>query len=293
MKKEEMRNEPTRRAVLAGALSPLATSAAARTSKMKFGLTTYQWGIDWDVPTIIANCTKAKAFGVELREKSKYAHGVELETPAARRREVKKQFAGSPVKLISIATGERFDATDPAALKAAIEAAKGYAQLSHDVGASGIRVFPNDFHKEVPEEKTIAQIAASLNEVGKFAAGLNQQVRLENHGSAGRLVTLAKIFEQVTQPNVRVKLNSDVRDSEGGGFAKNFALVKDKLGYTLHCHDLNDPVFPYQLQAGLLIDANWDGWWLLEETKKVPDRVVALIEQRQAWERFVANSLKR
>src|SRR5262249_21001392 len=39
-------------------------SAAGRVSKLRFGFTTYQWGADWEIPTLIANCAKAKAFGV-------------------------------------------------------------------------------------------------------------------------------------------------------------------------------------------------------------------------------------
>jgi sugar phosphate isomerase/epimerase len=287
--------EMTRRMFFAGAVSAgwLASAAAKRASKMKFGFTTYQWGQDWDVPTLIANCTKAKAFGVEVRTSAKYAHGIELDISAQKRRDVRKQFADSPVKLVGIATGERFDSPDPAKLSAAIENAKGYAQLSHDVGASGIRVFPNDFHKDVPEDTTIAQIAKALNEVGKSARSVGQQVRIENHGGAGRLVTLAKIFAQVNQPNVRVKLNGDVRDAENGEFAKNFALVKKYLGGDLHCRKLGDPAFPYQLQTDLLVDAGWDGWWLIEESDKVPDRVAALGEQREIFEKLVATSLKR
>ena len=34
---------------------------------MKLGLATYQWGKDWDLPTLIANCEKAGLSGVELR----------------------------------------------------------------------------------------------------------------------------------------------------------------------------------------------------------------------------------
>jgi sugar phosphate isomerase/epimerase len=287
--------EMTRRLFVVGALSAAALTPAAtqRVSKMKFGFTTYQWGMDWDIPTLIANCTKAKAFGLEVRTSAKYAHGIDLDISAEKRREVRKRFADGPVKLVAIATAERFDCPDPAKLSAAIENAKGYAQLSHDVGASGIRVFPNDFHKEIPEEKTIAQIARALNEVGKSAASLGQQIRIENHGSAGRLVTLARIFEQVDQPNVRIKLNGDARDAENGGFAKNFALVKKYLGGDLHCRKLGDPAFPYQLQTDLLIDAGWEGWWLVEESDRVPDRVAALSEERQVFEKLVATSLKR
>jgi hypothetical protein len=279
----------TRTGVAAFALG----ASPQRVSKMKFGLTTYQWGFDWDIPTLIANCTRAQAFAVELRVSLKYAHGVELDTSEAKRREVKKRFSASPVRLLGLATSERFDATDPGKLNAAIESAKAYAKLSYDVGGSGFRVFPNDFHIEVPHEKTIAQIAKALDDVGKFAADFGQQVRLENHGSAGRLTTLAKIFEQVTQPNVRVKLNSDPHDAEGGEFARNFALVKDRLGYDLHCHMLNPSSFPYQLQADLLIDLGWDGWWLVEQGEKVPDRVQAMIELHQQFDKLVATSLKR
>ena len=91
----------------------MAPAAPKRISKMRFGLMTYQWGIDWDVPTLIANCTKTKAFGVELRTSAHYAHGVELTLPEAQRREVKKQFADSPVQVVGVASAERFDSPDP------------------------------------------------------------------------------------------------------------------------------------------------------------------------------------
>ncbi len=53
------------------------TTDAAMKSRMRIGLATYQWGKDWDIPALLANCPKAGIFGVELRTSSKYAHGVE------------------------------------------------------------------------------------------------------------------------------------------------------------------------------------------------------------------------
>jgi len=260
---------------------------AKPTTKMKFGLTSYQWGADWDIPTMIANCTRAKAFGVELRTSAKYSHGVELTLDAAARREVKRQFAGSPVKLVGINSAERFDWPDATALKTAIENAKAHAKLAHDTGATGIRVFPNQFQKGVPEAVTLEQIARSINEVGKYAAGLGQMVRLENHGPVGTLVNLKTIMSMVDQKNVRIKLNGDVRDNEGGKFAENFAGIKDKLGDTLHMRWYGGSDFPYQLQWDLLAKMDWDGWCFVEETAKVPDRVQALIELRQQWEKWL------
>lgn len=257
----------------------------------RFGFTTYQWGQDWDIPTLIANCSQAKVWGVELRTSQKYAHGVELEINDGKRREVKKQFEDSPVKLVGIACGEKYDALDPSAVKTAVENSKRFLKLSYDVGSSGLRVFPNDFHPEVPREKTIEQIARALREVGAFAADYGQQVRLEAHGGAGDLITVRAIVDLVNHPAVRVKLNSTARDKEGKGFEANFNLVKDVLADTLHLHELNDPEFPYLQQMGLLVKNGWTGWQLLEASAKVPNRLQALKEQRELWDKMLTRVL--
>lgn len=262
-----------------------------RVGQTRFGFTTYQWGKDWDLPTLIANCNKAKVFGVELRTSQSYAHGVELELNAQQRREVKKHFEDSPICLVGIATGERYDSPEEEKLEAAIENTRAFIKLSGDVGSSGVRVFPNSFHDGVPREKTIEQIAKALNVVGMFAADFGQEIRLEAHGNAGELSTIRAIMDQVDQTSVRVKLNSDMRDTRGGGFESNFNLVKDLLGQTLHLHNLKDTEFPYQLQMNLLVKMGWSGWQLLEASDKVPDRAQALIEQRRIWDQMLANSL--
>ena len=290
----------TAAAALGGALFsslgslPAAGAPAAKArpkANLRFGFTSYQWGKDWDIPTMIANCTKARVYGVELRTSDNYAHKLELTSPAAQRAEAKKRFADSPVKLVGIASAERFDWPDATKLNAAIAAAKAHLQLSHDVGASGVRVFPNQFQKDVPKEKTLAQIARAVDEVGAAAEGLGQEVRLEAHGPVGELPNLRIIMDQVKSRAVRIKLNSDARDTQGEGFAKNFAQVRPFLGHTAHIHNLTDPKFPYQLQVDLLVQCGWDGWALLEVTDKVPDRVAALAEQRGLWEQMVARAM--
>lgn len=283
-------------AVSADALALCADGKAAFSKKgpeIRFGFTTYTWGKPWDIPTIIANCVKAKALGVELRTSQKYAHGVELTINASQRRDVKKRFKDSPVTLVGLATSERYDSPDPAKLKEAIENTKGYLQLCHDVGGTGIRVFPNDFHKDEPREKTIARIAKAMNTLGPAAKQLNQQVRLENHGSAGEMVNLKLMMDQVTHPNVRLKLNCDKRDMAGKGLEHNFNLIKDKLGHTIHAHDFKDTGFDYQQQMNLLVKNNYKGWILIENSSRVKDRVAALIEQREIFEKMLANALKQ
>ena len=264
--------------------SPLQAAESSAKSKMRFGLATYTWGKDWDVPTLIANCAQAGVYGVELRTSSKYAHGVELTLPAAQRAEVKQRFVDSPVRVVSLACSERFDWPEPDQLRAALETAKAHLQLSRDVGCDVLRVFPNQFHPNVPHDKTIAQIAKAVDELGVCAAGLGQEVSLEAHGPAGELPTLRAIMDRVTQRSVRVRLNCDVRDTQGEGFVANFNLVKTFLSRIIHLHDLGDPKYPYQLMVDLLVQAKWEGWALAERDNTVPDRVLALTEQRHAWE---------
>ena len=272
---------------LAPLRSVLAQPASASGAKLRFGFTSYQWGKDWNIPTLIANLQKAEVFGVELRTSASYAHGVELSLTPEKRKEVKKQFADSPIKLVGIASAERMDWVEPEKLRTAIDAAKAHIKLSYDTGASGVRIFPNDWHPNVPHEKTIEQIAKAVDQVGAYAADFGQEVRLEAHGSAGELTTLRAIMDKVTQRSVRIKLNSDARDTKGQGFEANFNLVKDFLGHTIHLHELNDSKFPYKLQIDLLKKINWDGWCLLEASASVPDRVQALIEQRKIWDGMV------
>lgn len=267
-------------------------AAEAPQSNLRFGLATYQWGMDWDVPTLIANCTKAGVFGIEPRTSSKYAHGIELELTADKRAEIRKRFADSPVRIVSIACGERMDWPDAAKLKAAIEATKNFLALSRDVGSDVLRVFPNQFHPNVPHEKTIEQIATALNEVGAAAADLGQEVSLEAHGPAGELPTMRAIMDRVTQKSVRVRLNCDNRDVLGKGFEANFELVKHVLSRIIHLHGLKDSKYPYQQMVDLLVKNNWSGWALMENSDKVPDRVAALVEQREIWEGMVRRATK-
>jgi len=116
-------------------------------------------------------------------------------------------------------------------------------------------------------------------------------VRLEAHGSAGGLADIRAIMDQVTQPSVRVKLNSSARDADGAGFEHNFNLVKGRLGDTLHLHDLKDETFPYQQQMNLLVRMGWTGWQMLEVSHKVPDKITALREYRQIWGEMLEKAL--
>jgi len=276
-------------AVAAGPMSKvLAVSSSGPGSRMKFGLVTYLWGQDWDLPTLIANCEKSRVLGVELR--TQHAHGVESDLNARQRRDVKKRFAGSPVTLVGLGTNFAFHHTDPAKLRSDIEGAKQYIKLSNDVGGSGVKVKPNDLPRGVPREKTTEQIGKSLNELGRFAADYGQVIRLEVHGACSPLPIIKAIMDVADHPNVGVCWNSNSQDLEGQGLRVNFNLVKDRFGDTVHVRELNIGSYPYQELMNLFVAMDYAGWILLEARTKPQDRVKALAEQREVFKDMVAKA---
>jgi hydroxypyruvate isomerase len=258
---------------------------------VRLGLVTYQWAKDWDLPTIIANCEKTGMLGVELR--TQHAHGVEINLNAMQRADVKKRFANSAVTCIGYGSNFEYHSPDHAKLRENIEQTKTYIKLCKDIGATGIKVKPNDLPDGVPKEKTIAQIAASLNEVGKFAQDYGQLVRVEIHGHhTPELPNMKAIFEQVTEPNVKMCWNSNPQDLLPPGLEGNFNMVKKWLGDTVHARDFGSDEYPYQQLFNLFAGIKYSGWILLEESSDPKDKIGALKEQRILFNKLVANAKK-
>lgn len=260
-------------------------------SAMKFGLVTYQWGKDWDLPTIISNCKKTGFQAVELR--TQHAHGVEINLNASQRAEVKKRFADSPITCVGYGSNFEYHSRDQAALRKNIDQTKEYIKLCKDIGASGIKVKPNNLPAEVPREQTIAQIANSLNEVGKFAADYGMLVRVEAHGPITQeLPNMKAIFDQVTEPNVKICWNSNPVDLNPPGLEGNFNMVKQWIGDTVHVRELNLDDYPYQKLFNLFAGIDYNGWILLEASSAPADRIIAMKEQMTAFKKLIAQIKK-
>ncbi|MDB6074630.1 MAG: Sugar phosphate isomerase/epimerase [Verrucomicrobiaceae bacterium] len=249
---------------------------------IQYGLVTYMWGADLDLPSLIETCDKAGILGVELRVE--HAHKVDPTLTSPQRVEVRKRFEDAQVKLIGMGTNYEFSSADPDVVKKNIASAKEYIKLSHDIGGSGVKVKPNDLPKQVAKEKTLEQIGKSLAELADYALGFGQEIRLEVHGKVTDLSDVRTVMEAAKRDSVRVCWNSNDADLNGEGIEANFAKVKDFLGHTLHMREANDSKYPYKTLAKLLVEADFDGYTCLEAHSKIQgDRVEALIKQRELW----------
>ena len=247
----------------AARLNPTPILAAETPKKMKLGLVTYQWGMDWDIPTLIANCEKAKLAGVELRVD--HAHNVTPKLSAEERKNIAKRFADSPITLVGFGTNYNFHSPDPNTVRRNIEGAKEYVLLSKDCGSSGVKVKPDALPQEVEKEKTIAQIARSLSELGKFAAEHGQEIRLEVHGGCAPIPIIKSIIDQVPEKNVGLCWNCNRQDLDPPGLKENFDSVKKRFSQVVHIRDLASRSYPTRELFDLLRNENYDGYLLIEE----------------------------
>jgi sugar phosphate isomerase/epimerase len=226
-----------------------ATEIVLNKNPLKLGLMTYRVGMKWDIGTIIKNLTEAGYEHVELR--TTHAHGVEVTLSSTEREAVKKRFQDAGIA-ISLASGFRYNSTDPAVLKKNIEGTKEYIMLGHDVGALGIRVFGDN----AKDEAMLRQIGESLAEVGEFGYRNGVEIRVCDDGPT--IGMIKKNIEAANSPHVYVNWNCPMSDTEGDGFEANFNSVKGLIK-NVHLRDLYNE-YPWRLFFLLLSKSGYTGY---------------------------------
>ncbi|WP_437201733.1 sugar phosphate isomerase/epimerase family protein [Planctomicrobium sp. SH664] len=260
--------------------------SAENTPKIQLGLVTYNWAKDWNIPTLIKNCTEAGFAGVELR--TEHAHGVELKLTAHERKEVRKRFADSPVAIVGLGSTCEYHSADPAVVQKNIEETKAFVDLAHDIGASGVKVRPNGFTKGVPEQTTLEQIGKSLRTVGEYADQFGQDIRLEVHGKGTQEPPNTKVILDVADHKRAVACwNCNPTDLKGLGFQKNFDLLKNRIR-TVHIHDLTKDNYPWkELFQNLKTLPTSQVWTLIEDNDTSGDLVARMKDNRKAWDELM------
>ena len=224
-------------------------SADGTPPPFKLGLVTYELAKDWDIETIIKNCEAAGFEGVELRTTHK--HGVEPSISKDRRDEVRKRFADSRVRLVSLGSTCEYESPDPAVVQRNIEDTRAFCQLAHDLGCMGVKVRPNGFPRGSDHAKVLDQIGHALNQCGNIARDHGVEIWVEVHGAeTEEPPNIHRIMQVANHPLVGICWNSNDTDVADGSVRRSFDLLKPWLK-SCHINELWRTPPPWGAQAGV------------------------------------------
>ena len=238
---------------------------------MRLGAVTYNVLKDWDLDTLIKQLEAAGFEAVELRTGHK--HGVEPSIGTEERARVKARFQASRIRLLSLGSTCEFHNPDPAERRKQVEIGKSFVDLARDTGALAVKVRPNGLPKEVPQEKTIENIGASLRELGEYAKSHGVEIWLEVHGRETQVPPIAAAIMKATRhPNVGLCWNSNPTDIVNGSVQQSFDLLRPWIR-NAHITELANPSYPWRELFTLLKRSGYDRYTLCEAAEsKEPER---------------------
>lgn len=143
----------------------------------------------------------------------------------------KKEVATRGLRISCLSSSSNMHDTGPEHEKQ-LGDARRFIDLASRLGAPYVRVFGN---KVVgPREAAVEHIAASLRELGDYAAPKNVTVLLESHGDLTNSAILRKILEKVASP--QVALLWDAHNTFVDGKEDPAVSVRELGKYIRHTH---------------------------------------------------------
>lgn len=224
--------------------------------------------------------------GIEPRAQLGHKHGVEIETTAKERQDIKKQFEGEGIECACIATSIRYCFKDEEKRQKEIELTKRFIDLAVDIGCKRIRVFGGEPDVVMSFDEAIKIVAEALSKVKEHAERNRVFVCLETHDFFSRADIAAAPVKMVNSPFI--KINWDIMHP----FTKMMTIEEaftELKGLIEHCH-IHDGTYdkarvpklalmgegeiPYNIAVRLLKSAGYRGYLSGEYIEAWPPDVV-------------------
>ncbi len=159
---------------------------------------------DWPLDKILDVAVANKYSGVEIRgiqremDLSKSPHF----NSDANIKATKQKFADKNLKIVGFGASAAMHHSAEAERTKALDEAKRFLEIADKAGCPYVRVFPNNFPKEVAKEKSMELMAAGLNDLAKFSKGSSAKVMMETHGDLVWVNDIVSVMKNVDDKQV-------------------------------------------------------------------------------------------
>lgn len=139
---------------------------------------------DWPLDKILDVARANNYSGIEIR-------GIQREMDLSRSphfnsdeniRTTKNKFGEKGLTIVGLGSSAAMHHSKADDRSKAMDEAKRFITIADKVGCPYVRVFPNNFPKDTPKEKTIELMIAGLNDLATFSKDTKAKVIMETHG---------------------------------------------------------------------------------------------------------------
>ncbi|MFA4867368.1 MAG: sugar phosphate isomerase/epimerase family protein [Pedobacter sp.] len=195
---------------------------------------------DWDFQRIVNFAAESNYNGIEVRGIKR-----ELNLPNCPEFSSPKKILASRkvvedkgLKFVGLGSSAALHYGDLTKRNKNLSEAKRFIDLAQQLNCPYVRVFPNDFPKEVDKKQVIDLISKGLLELGDYAKGSKVKVLLESHGAVVHSDDLSVIMKAAKHPNVGmiwdiVNMWAKTKESP----VKVYEVLKDYIDHT-HIKDM-------------------------------------------------------
>jgi len=237
---------------------------------------------NWEIEKIAKFAKQANYDGVEIRVDAGHKHNVSSQTPADRRKYVKKLFDDEGVDIPCVATSVQFGSADLAKRKENIASAKANLDLAGDLKAKVVRIFAGGGIPKLTDESA-SYIAEAFDEVGEYAKSFGVCPMLEcGHDIIVGADEAENVIKRVKTSNFGVLWNHSVMDE------RTFNVMRPRLRH-FHVHDeVLDPQNDNILHLSKLMKSiGYDGYYSLEIIKNEDLPEELLIETTKRLKSYI------
>src|SRR5437660_2558867 len=232
----------TRRAFVATAAAAFATRYTRwlpRGDRLPLGFSTLGCPA-WTWPQILDFAAAHGYVAVELRGlQATMDLSQAPEFAPGRLEEAKRQLTGHGLSVSDLGASAQLHEMDPTKRAAQLAAARRFIDLAQALGSPYVRVFGNNYVKDVPRADMLAHIARGLRQLGDYPGPKGVTVLIESHGDFTDSPSLLELLRQADSP--AVQLLWDAHHTFVSGKEQPEDTVRQVGRYIRHTH-LKDSV---------------------------------------------------